>query len=651
MNKCPNIKLNQEIIDYVNEFSSDEHLLRGGGLPNNLLDKAAFGVSEDIKQLMPDQLKIRWHDDLENVKWEIEQQGLTDEQWAKYIDLTEPIEVEYWKNEEEGFEEGFYISDGHHRYYAAKTLEVPLNVDLEIKVNPIEKLAPGIGYDNFHRCLFKQVREESGYKEISRSFLKQFVNNVNNRAARDFVKGWSEREGGDKVWLSPKEYFILKGIKRTGSIPKTSVNENNIKDIVRSDAAFDILDSSNCAGTDWGAGGCAILAQALHKLEGYPMVVIYNLDYEGPEHFGVMTPEGSIIDHDGEHKSSKSWIKFFKENEYPREGALTVSYFTPDMNMNGIKFDDEAANKLANLIKSRKMIREIVRGVLSESYNNIYKNIESNKYYPKIPVVDVFFNDNIHKGGTDWDFERIIRKDADKYSEDDKFKSFPIETIDIKKIVPTQKFLNINNLKSVRSDDKNTGAYLSKYNGYYYILDGHHRIANKILEGDKFIKAYVYDNEMMSENVTKNLSETDFKDTAAPIRYEYSSSSPAKSFVAKNGEKYKVFIDKRNTSPGSYYGIIVKTPGHLMDRRDAYGNEPYEVGGDTVGYLFLNKEADGVYRSSQTLSNALWVKEDLRRQGIATAMHDYANKVIGVDTDISDTASPEAKSFWGSRKM
>ncbi len=140
----------------------------------------------------------------------------------------------------------------------------------------------------------------------------------------------------------------------------------NLKKIVRTDAAFDILDSSNCSGSDWGAGGCAILAQALNKLEGYPMVVIYNYDYEGPEHFGVMTPSGSIIDHDGEHKSSKSWIKFFVENEHPREGALSVKYFTTDMNLNGIKFDDKASDRLAELIKNYKTLRESVKNILRE---------------------------------------------------------------------------------------------------------------------------------------------------------------------------------------------------------------------------------------------------------------------------------------------
>lgn len=138
----------------------------------------------------------------------------------------------------------------------------------------------------------------------------------------------------------------------------------NIKKILRTDAAFEILDNSNCAGTDWGSGGCAILAQALNKLEGYPIVVIYNLDYEGPEHFGVMTPSGTILDHDGEHKSSKSWINFFKKYEFPRDGELTVKYYTPDMDLNGIRFDPKASEELANFIKNYKSIRETVRDVI-----------------------------------------------------------------------------------------------------------------------------------------------------------------------------------------------------------------------------------------------------------------------------------------------
>jgi len=145
---------------------------------------------------------------------------------------------------------------------------------------------------------------------------------------------------------------------------------NNLRDIIRTDAAFEILDGSNCAGSDWGAGGCAILAHALNKLEGYPMYVIYNEDFKGAEHFGVKTPKGTFIDHDGEHDSKEEWIKFFKENEHPRSGSLVVIPFSSSVGMEGIKFDDAASDKLAKLIQNHKMIRETIRDVIKESNND-----------------------------------------------------------------------------------------------------------------------------------------------------------------------------------------------------------------------------------------------------------------------------------------
>lgn len=239
---------------------------------------------------------------------------------------------------------------GYVEYYTNR--EIPVE-EIEVKTN--SGWVPMENYD-----LLSENR-------VSSNFLRQLSKNVNNKLAREFLVSWADKGVDNFTTLSDKEFFILNGIRRDGKVPSTKHLKENIKDIVRTDAAFNILDSSNCAGSDWGAGGCAILAQALNKLEGYPMVVIYNLDYEGPEHFGVITPTGSIIDHDGEHSNSKSWIKFFMENEFPRKGGLVVKYFTPDMNMNGIKFDSEAADKLAELIKKHKMIRETVRGILKEN--------------------------------------------------------------------------------------------------------------------------------------------------------------------------------------------------------------------------------------------------------------------------------------------
>jgi hypothetical protein len=157
---CVPIKLTDEIISEVKKFKTAEDLLRSGGLSTSALDRAAFGFSaEDIKTLMPNQLKIKWNDDLEGVKHEIEflrqhsgGNSLSNVMkiWAKGADLKNPIDVSYEKN-------AFYIEDGHHRYYAAKILNKPLNINLEIKMNPIVKLAPSLSYDDFHRCVFNQV--------------------------------------------------------------------------------------------------------------------------------------------------------------------------------------------------------------------------------------------------------------------------------------------------------------------------------------------------------------------------------------------------------------------------------------------------------------------------------------------------------------
>ena len=138
----------------LSKFKTDEELLRSGGISIETLDRLAFGFSsEDIKTINPNDLKVKWKDDLENVKWEINKSGLTPKQWASKINLNEPIEVSYWGDNKHKI--GFYIEDGHHRYMAAKILNKPLNVNLEIKVNPITTINPNLRYEDFHRYIFK----------------------------------------------------------------------------------------------------------------------------------------------------------------------------------------------------------------------------------------------------------------------------------------------------------------------------------------------------------------------------------------------------------------------------------------------------------------------------------------------------------------
>lgn len=142
-----------ELINEINNYDSSEQLLRNGGIPITILDRLAHGFAEkDIKTIDPSKLKIKWKEDLLGVKYEIKNSGLSPRQWALKVDLREPIEVSYWGDKRHKV--GFYIEDGHHRYMAAKILKKHLNVDLEIDVNPIKKILPSVGYDEFHRLIF-----------------------------------------------------------------------------------------------------------------------------------------------------------------------------------------------------------------------------------------------------------------------------------------------------------------------------------------------------------------------------------------------------------------------------------------------------------------------------------------------------------------
>jgi len=162
LNECKPINLTDDMKKEISKFKSDEEFLRAGGFSIETLDRAAYGFSdEDIKTLLPNQLKIKWRDDMDNVIWEQNKSGLSKVAWANKIDLSEPIDVVYEKN-------NFYIDDGHHRFYAAKILNKPLNVRLIIKQNPITTIGYD-DYDKFHRCAFKQFKSQINENLISKS--------------------------------------------------------------------------------------------------------------------------------------------------------------------------------------------------------------------------------------------------------------------------------------------------------------------------------------------------------------------------------------------------------------------------------------------------------------------------------------------------
>lgn len=173
--ECEILEIPKNVIAFLKKFDNDEQLLRSGGLPNDMLDEWAFGFTENLNSINPDHISIKWVDDLENVKYEIKKSGLSNVEWSKNIDLSEPIDVDY-------VDDKFILQDGHHRYFAAKTLGELLPMNLEIKMNPISKLSK-MDYDQFHRCIWKQVH-----------------NNETQMVVSTYNEGMEEKGKYDSVW-------------------------------------------------------------------------------------------------------------------------------------------------------------------------------------------------------------------------------------------------------------------------------------------------------------------------------------------------------------------------------------------------------------------------------------------------------------------
>ena len=102
---------------------------------------------------------------------------------------------------------------------------------------------------------------------------------------------------------------------------------------------------------------------------------------------------------------------------------------------------------------------------------------------PKVPVNNVFLNDRA-----------AIPKEKRVDIEDSEIPELPLLDIDVSKIVPTQKTISINNLEDVAKAKKipeSDEVLLVEDNGLFYVMDGHHRVANKILNADTSVQARV----------------------------------------------------------------------------------------------------------------------------------------------------------------
>lgn len=145
-------KITDDMRKEVAPYKTSEEFLRAGGFSIDTLDRAAFGFADsDITELMPNQLNIKWKDDMLNPPQKQKHSGLSKIQWAKSVDFSEPIDVSYSKGK-------FWIEDGHHRYYAANILNQPLKVNLEINEQPLRVLSNGLSYDDYIRTVFNIIK-------------------------------------------------------------------------------------------------------------------------------------------------------------------------------------------------------------------------------------------------------------------------------------------------------------------------------------------------------------------------------------------------------------------------------------------------------------------------------------------------------------
>jgi SAM-dependent methyltransferase len=84
-----------------------------------------YGDVKEVTKIMPQELKPL---NQTEINWAISSQkasGKSEEEWAKSVDLSEPIKATIYSDGE------IKIQDGHHRYLAGKILNEPLNVELK----------------------------------------------------------------------------------------------------------------------------------------------------------------------------------------------------------------------------------------------------------------------------------------------------------------------------------------------------------------------------------------------------------------------------------------------------------------------------------------------------------------------------------------
>jgi hypothetical protein len=179
---------------------------------------------------------------------------------------------------------------------------------------------------------------------------------------------------------------------------------------------------------------------------------------------------------------------------YPRNNMQIISA----INDNLTRYADK--QKMREWFSKQRFNSAEVKGLFSRASNIVqkfenptvndvdfqvdYKRLASDNKYtqPKVPSQNIFLNDvEVLSRETESIVGQLV----------DEGKNVSVQSVDVSNIIPTQKNVNINNLKEVQ--DVRERPLLFKQGNKYYVIDGHHRISNEILEGEKKVEADVYD--------------------------------------------------------------------------------------------------------------------------------------------------------------